>query len=326
MLTRFTTSCVTLAAYMLGSEAVALVDRHAAGCGKQHSSGYNSNLEEHRLVSKDVLRNYTIYVPTSYNNDPRKQWPLIIDYHGNGGNGSQQHDNSRYDKYTDDYLLVYPNGYEEHWQGPSYAVPGIDDLQFTTDLLAHLRTEYCIDDERIYASGKSNGGGFVDTLACSDNGNEFAAFSMAAAALYTDLSVDGCPYKRAILESHGAADNTIPYSPTKNGSGGALPQVADWVRWWAQRNGCDPTQAEVVEKPGYNHTSYSCQGANDVEHYKIFDLDHCWPSSSGDNHDYENPRCDDYSLDFTPVVLEFYSRWTLSSAPGAKDWRMWKGD
>ena len=291
----------------------------SAGCDKRHLTGYRP--EHQQVVSNNVTRSYTMYVPTTYNDTVhlKKTWPLIVDYHGNGGTGYQQHNNSLYDKYTNDYLIAYPYGWKEHWQGPNYSISGIDDLQFTTDLLEHLRGEYCIDDERIYASGKSNGGGFVDTLACSPNGNEFAAFAMASAALYTDLNQSSCNYTRAILESHGTNDTTIPYAPTKDGSGGPLPQVAEWVRWWAARDEFDPNQPKVISQPGYNITIYPFEGNKEVvKHYKIFDLNHCWPSSTGDNYDYTkvNSTCDKYSLDFTPKVLEFFSSWTLNTAPG----------
>jgi poly(3-hydroxybutyrate) depolymerase len=111
-------------------------------------------------------------------------------------------------------------------------VESVDDLQFTTDLVAHVQGEYCIDSSRLYASGKSNGGGFVDTLACSDHGDQFAAFAMAAAALYTDTSRGSCTKKRAILESHGLADATIPYHPGGTpGAGGPLPDIEKWVNY-----------------------------------------------------------------------------------------------
>jgi poly(3-hydroxybutyrate) depolymerase len=110
-------------------------------------------------------------------------------------------------------------------------VDGVDDLQFTTYLVAHLQEEYCIDSNRLYASGKSNGAGFVDTLACSDHGDQFAAFAVAAAALYTDSGKDSCTKKRAILESHGLEDGTIPYHPNgEPGAGGPLPDIGEWVQ------------------------------------------------------------------------------------------------
>lgn len=210
-----------------------------------------------------------------------------------------------------------PLGVENHWQGPTYAIPGVDDLQFTTDLIAHLQNSYCIDTTRLYASGKSNGAGFVDLLACSDHGDQFSAFAMASAALYTDLSKDSCTKKRAILESHGDEDATIPYHPTQEGSGGPLPDISAWVSWWGQRTcGPDAVADYSGDLGGYNTTSYSCGTYEDVvQHYQIFELGHCWPSSTGTNKDSERSYCFDRSVDFTEEVLGFFGRWNQGNAP-----------
>lgn len=292
----------------------------SAGCGKQHAAGFHQDTATHRICSGDRNRTYAVNVPNDYNTKSNTPWPLIVDYHGNGGTPDGQYNNSRFYNYPagQEYLAVYPAGVEQHWQGPSYAIAGVDDLQFTTDLLNHLSQEYCIDPSRIYASGKSNGGGFVDTLACSDHGDAFAAFAMAAAALYTDTSESGCPKQRAILESHGDLDGTIPYLPTEPKTGGALPNITQWVEWWGQRDCCNPIhdRRETGDLGGYNVTSYSCNGyINVVQHYQVFELGHCWPDSSGLNTDSRRSTCSDHVLDFTPVVLDFYSKWNLSNAP-----------
>ncbi|KJX97236.1 hypothetical protein TI39_contig520g00001, partial [Zymoseptoria brevis] len=289
---------------------------------KSHRPGFSSN---HKLESGGRTRLYAVNVPDNYNDCDQAEWPLIIDYHGNRGNPKQQWNNSLYYKYPQgqEYLVVYPQGVNGSWQGPTYAVAGVDDLQFTTDLVARLQEEYCIDTDRLYASGKSNGGGFVDTLACFDHGDQFAAFAMAAAALYTDTSKSSCTKKRAILESHGVADATIPYHPNgKPGAGGPLPDIVQWVSWWAHRT-CGDLDSESARSPsGYNTTMYSCNGLKDVvQHYQVFDLGHCWPNSRSDNYDASSAldqtkrKCLDRSLDFTPVVLDFFSRWNSENKP-----------
>lgn len=55
---------------------------------------------------------------------------------------------------------------QERWQG----VPGVetDDLGFTTGILDDLEAQYCIDTDRIFATGKSDGAGFVGVLACDE--------------------------------------------------------------------------------------------------------------------------------------------------------------
>jgi poly(3-hydroxybutyrate) depolymerase len=136
------------------------------------------------------------------------------------------------------YVIVYPQGRGNVWEGAEYSIESVNDLGFIADLLNHLGSSYCIDKNRIYVSGKSNSGGFVDMLACSDGGDNFAAFTMASAALYSDNSVGntklgagGCSKSRAILESHDGIDKTTPYEGQSAGKGnsGATPAVKDWL-------------------------------------------------------------------------------------------------
>ncbi|CAK1356994.1 hypothetical protein CB0940_11838 [Cercospora beticola] len=315
----------TLALTAFAASYVTASSSSSAACKKTHHEGFNNDTASHTIRSGKFDRTYAVKVPDGYNKNLGKQWPLILDFHGNSGTPWQQYQNSRYFDYAkgQQYLVVYPAGYEGSWQGPSYANQDVNDLQFVTDLTTHLKTEYCIDDSRMYASGKSNGGGFVDLLACSDNGDEFSAFAMAAAALYTDTKLSDCSKKRAILESHGDKDQTIPYHPTKDGSGGPLPDVGKWVSWWGQRTcGSNAKAKYSKDLGGYNTTTYSCGGRNEVvKHYQIFELGHCWPNAfsnnwdASDNYNQTKRRCLDKSLDFTPVVLDFFSKWSSSNAP-----------
>ena len=291
-----------------------------AGCGQNHTSGYHDADHTHSIKSGGITRQYGIYIPNSYNDNPNKTRKLILDYHGNNGTPLHQYNNSQYFAYPDgeEYLAVYPAGIDKKWQSAPYATKGVDDLQFTTDLLAHLRQTYCIDNEHIYASGKSNGGGFVDFLACSENGDEFAAFAMASAALYSDNALGQCrkTRPRAVLESHGMNDKTISYQGGPHGKG-TLPDIRSWVGWWAQRDGClagCEDCREIQQEDGFEVVSYSCGGLQDVvQHYGVYDLGHCWPSGSGNNTDGARSYCGDRSLDYTPVVLDFFGVWSLSS-------------
>lgn len=287
------------------------------GCGKPHISGFNSNPASHTISSGGIDRTYAVRVPDGYNDDPYKPRKVIFDFHGRKGNPEDQYKNSQYDKYDagKEYLAVYPAGVDAAWQGAPYAAQGVDDVLFVKDLLNRLREQYCVDDDHIYASGKSNGGGFVDTLACSDEGDQFAAFAMAAAALYDDNGKDRCSKRRAILEAHGVADDTIVYGGAPR-SGGVTPNVTDWVTWWAERDGFEAGAAKVTQESGYETISYAGEdGKLLVEHFKIFELGHCWPSSTGDNSDGSRDYCKDHSLDFTPKVLDFFGQWDLTNVP-----------
>lgn len=183
-----------------------------------------------------------------------KPTPLIISYHGANGNSTKQRALDRFDNHTwnPEHIVVWPNGYKVRlslpprkshsiplnqplppappqtltqtyltplqgfWEGPSYADPKISDKKFTSALITQLRADFCVDDTRIYAAGKSNGGGFTGTLACSaEAGKNFAAIAACAGAFYTDVVEDAndkCEPSRSpfpILEFHGSIDKTV---------------------------------------------------------------------------------------------------------------------
>lgn len=54
----------------------------------------------------------------------------------------------------------------------------LNDIGFTMDMLTYFNKNFCIDNKRVYATGKSNGGGFTSVLACDPVvSNSFAAFA-----------------------------------------------------------------------------------------------------------------------------------------------------
>jgi poly(3-hydroxybutyrate) depolymerase len=307
----------------------ALGPAKTTGCGIAHVEGYSSNKDQLNLDSGGIIRYYTIDVPVGYNHDRTKPRPLIFDFHGASHTSMDQYDNSRYFATTggSKYIVVYPQGRGNVWEGASYSIDGVDDIRFVAYLLYHLQSTYCIDSDRIYASGKSNGGGFVDMLACSDEGDNFAAFAMASAALYSDHSFGNtkfgnCSKSRAILESHGGKDKTTPYGgqSAREGDGGATPDIQNWLGWWARRDGCQEDQVPTSDDghEGYSITSYSCGGYYKViQGYYIPELDHCWPSANGRNSDASARKkgCSFNGLDFTSVVLDWFGRWDKNSAP-----------
>ena len=221
-----------------------------------------SSLEEETVVvlflavgSSQPSIDLSSLLPTQ--NCPNNERSLTTSQHGRGGSSDTQRDTSLYYNYAaaSNYIIVYPQGLDcgqgASWEGPTYACPDVNDVEFVSDLLLYLEDNFCIDESRIYASGKSNGGGFVDTLACSDVGDNFAAFAMAAAALYTDNSLGSCNKKRAILEAHGDADRTIP-SAGGEALGGRIPNIEDWVSWWGERDcGAGDVSTCVERKEGY---------------------------------------------------------------------------
>ncbi|KEF56532.1 uncharacterized protein A1O9_06720 [Exophiala aquamarina CBS 119918] len=281
------------------------------GCGTSHSSLLGANSTSWTIPSSGSERKFLVHVPSTYN--AHKPTGVIFSYHGNSRNAQYQETLSQFSdpSFNPDHIAIYPQGLNNSWQGPSYAVAGVNDFQFTTDVIAHLSDNFCIDKSRIYASGKSNGGGFVGTLACSPEGGAFAAFAPVSGAFYTDNpdTYTQCSPTRneiPILEFHGGNDSTIPYTGGK-GKGGLLPDIDQWLGWWAERDGL--SDKKVLSEYGgqVKHTVY---GAGEytglVQGYKVENLGHDWPSAKP-NLDSDTPTV----VEATAVIMEFFKQWKL---------------
>jgi polyhydroxybutyrate depolymerase len=118
--------------------------------------------------------------------------PLVFDFHGHGGtarNAAQKH---HIHKSWPEAVVVYmqglntpgkltdPEGKKSGWQqGPGDQKDR--DLKFFDAVLTTMKKDYPIDEQRIYATGHSNGGAFTYLL-WAKRGDTFAAFAPVAAA------------------------------------------------------------------------------------------------------------------------------------------------
>ncbi|WP_246271258.1 alpha/beta hydrolase family esterase [Amycolatopsis acididurans] len=220
----------------------------------------------------------------------------MLSFHGHGRTAEYQEQLSEFS--GSDVIAVYPQGLtgtdgKSAWTGAPYSAPA-DDVLFTSDLLTSLQSRLCVDPARIYAAGKSNGGGFVGVLACRMAGR-IAAFAPVSGAFYPQAGACHPAGTVALLDFHGTADTTIPYdgNPAKG-----LPSIPDWLAAWAERDHCagrpvsySPVRGVVVQRwPG-------CA----LVHYRVEGAGHVWPSTRPNN-DSATPTV----IDATPVILQFF--------------------
>ncbi|TFB00632.1 Bifunctional acetylxylan esterase/xylanase [Trichoderma ghanense] len=285
---------------LIGSSHGAAIDvekRASAGCSRTHD--WAGQTKEFSFASSGGTRSYRIHLPSNY--QPGSPKPLIIAYHGSGDNPTNFEKTTRFSdpSVNPNMIVVYPAGINGNWQGPTYATPGVSDKVFTTDLVNRIKDNYCVDEARVYATGHSNGGGFVNTLACSpDHGGQFAAFAPVSGAMYTDVNGnDNCHPARSPLpmfETHGTADTTIPYNPTGPGRGGPLPSIPDWLSRWQARNQCT-TSTTTDLAAGVHDTRWKCAGIDSLlRHVKIDGAGHAWPGPGS-------------QIDISPQVIQFLS-------------------
>jgi polyhydroxybutyrate depolymerase len=109
--------------------------------------------------------------------------------------------------------VVYPQGLptprivlDSEGKGPGWqderGQEGDRDLKFVDAILATLRQQYSADEDRVYATGFSNGGLFTYLL-LSQRPNVFAAFAPGGAALLPNVELS---QPRAVFHHGGKRD------------------------------------------------------------------------------------------------------------------------
>ena len=155
-----------------------------------------------------VTREAIVYAPAS---PPAEGSPLVLSFHGFG-------DNMQNFQYTNihvawpDAVVVYFQGLERRrgllgWQ----VEPGGNgdrDLELVDVALRSLRETYSIDDDRIYATGYSNGGMFTYLL-WAERPDVFAAYAPVAARLRPSVRPE---QPRPVLHVAGTRDRVVRFA------------------------------------------------------------------------------------------------------------------
>lgn len=150
-----------------------------------------------------------------------------------------------------------------------------DDLGFIDALLAELEDELCIDADRVYATGMSNGAGMAMALACTDPARWAAVAPVAAVNMTTSCPADG---PVSTVAFHGDADPLVDYDGgTVAGFELGNPSVLDRMAELAALGGCaaEPT-SEVIEDVARDEWE-GCDEGVDVVLFTVLGGGHTWP-------------------------------------------------
>jgi polyhydroxybutyrate depolymerase len=255
-------------------------------CAFNYIVAQNSTTIIDSILSGNIQRTYRLYVPKNY--DPLKSSALIIDMHGYSSNAIQEQAYSNFMPIADtaNFFVVYPNGtvYNGMQFWNAGLSPGlVNDVAFISDLIEHIRSQFSIDANRVYACGMSNGGFMSHTLACALS-NKIAAIASVTGSMFT-TQYSTCVPNRVVpvMQIHGTADNTVPY--TGNTS---MIAVDTLMKYWIRNDKCS-TLPEITDVPNINLAD-SCTAIRYLykdgelgaacELYKIVGGGHSWPGSS----------------------------------------------
>lgn len=204
------------------------------------------------------------------------------------------------------------------WQG----VPNVtvDDVQFTANILKEVESNYCISKFHIWATGKSDGGGFTNVLACDARmSRRLAAFAPVSGAYYVDTlpcapSTVKIPCNAArsnipFLTFHGGNDTIISYSGGERKEE-CLPTIPHFIQEWAARDKLDSSK-NITTNVSSNTVDYSFGPAGLVRLVYDSVIGHDWPSTVP-NADNQEPGHILASYNATPIVLDFFDQHSLA--------------
>jgi polyhydroxybutyrate depolymerase len=257
------------------------------------------------IHSGGLNRTFIIHLASSYGN---QQQALVINYHGyqNTALRTEQRTNMSVEADRAGFILVFPQGVDNppSWNAGvgAYGPTGdADDVQFTRDLIRYLEHNYCVDSHRIYVTGYSLGGGMAYRIACALS-DQIAAFATVAGAFYRIPG--GCNLSRPmpVLEIHGQADQFAPYD---GNSHMGMASVQAYLNFWLAHDKCQLTSNVIFQRADVTGLVWShCAERTVIQHYRISDGGHVWPSS--------NPTLgigyNSHTIDANVVIWNFLSQ------------------
>lgn len=254
-------------------------------------------------VTRQVLRHngleraYLVHVPASV--DPSRPAPLVLAFHGGGGDAALMADDRRYGLISKaeaaGFIVAFPNGYSK-LPGGRFATwnagnccgdardRNIDDVGFARAVVSQLRATHRIDARRIYATGMSNGGMLAHRLAC-EAADLFAAVGSVAGTDGTRSCTPSRPIP--VLHIHAKDDDHVLFD---GGAGqGAFrdeskvtsfTSVTQTVSNWVARDRCDGQAVRTLQVPGaYCEVHASCAGQAKVQLCVTDSGGHSWPGA-----------------------------------------------
>ncbi|HUJ13650.1 MAG TPA: PHB depolymerase family esterase [Thermoanaerobaculia bacterium] len=235
-------------------------------------------------------RSYIAHMP-----DARGPLPVVINFHGGGGNAARQERFSGMDAVADreHFIVVYPNGTGRAgilvWNAGTCCgrapLQGIDDVGFTRAVIDDLAKRTSIDRTRIYATGMSNGAMMAYRIA-AEASDLVAAIAPVSGSM---TLVDFHPTLPVpIMHFHSVDDPRALYNGglgppfPLTGTRVLHPPVERQLAKWIAHNGCPATPK--VERRLTNATTSAtklvyapCSSGATVVLWKMTGSGHVWP-------------------------------------------------
>ncbi len=224
-------------------------------------------------LTDDGTRNYSVHLPANF--DETRYYPLIVHFPGKSATADGGEKQAGLNVLP--AVIVYPHptiGKDRYtsWQGAPYS-SGVNDVSFTEAILDKVQSQLCIDRDRVYATGLSNGGGMVSLLSCTLS-DRFAAFGIVAGAMYYPSGACKPPRPTPLMTIHGDNDPNVPYAGSATRK---LPDISKWSAERANDNGCKSNPVVRYQDAVTIVTTWqNCTNSATIENVKLRGGGHLW--------------------------------------------------
>lgn len=152
-----------------------------------------------------------------------------------------------------------------------------DDVGFVESLLKKVKSEFCIDEARVHATGMSSGAIFVYYLATTHAiGSQLASIVPVAGSFLLGF-LDGPKSPIHVMDVHGRMDHIVPANVSNSWKGKMCPvkavgkhgctvsydgyfyhKTSDIFDYWSASNNCMANTTKPVQTPHDGRTGWSC--------------------------------------------------------------------
>ena len=277
--------------------------RPSAGCKTTVAPTTDNQKQGFGTVAAIANRWYLLDVPSS--NTAGHPQPLVLDLHGYLEGATLHAGVSGFSALGQfaGFVTVTPQGQGDpvHWD-TTLTSP---DITYVDELLDHVEQVACIDRNREYVTGFSNGAFLTSVLACTDS-DRFAAVAPVSGM----RDVPGCQPTRPvpIITFHGTKDTFVVYEGGVGEGAKKLPAVdskssgktmgdedqqsatdilpgdiddtvPEILQAWSKRNGCEGKITERKVSADADLLQEQCPSGQEAELYRVTGGGHAWPGS-----------------------------------------------
>lgn len=210
------------------------------GCGQGVS---NSWLYEHQLnwgalataatvQVEGVAREFIVQLPPNY--DPGTPYPLHIVFHAWTGNMDNAHGQRVENRWDEPVIAIAPQGQPVQGSGYGWEWWETDSIDYALvdALVEDVGQNLCVDNERIFTSGTSNGAYMAQMVACLTG----YVRGVAGSAGGMPVPAQDCRAPVTAFLMHGSADTVVPISEGETAREN-----------WLDLNGCSSSSTRTAD-------------------------------------------------------------------------------